>query len=133
MPVSNRTQEMKRRAKHKTQGNLNKASGGDVSSVTQRKNNWSDFVKTTELIQHIQFIIKYNPSKSMRLIAKMVESTVRHVVHVIIKYKSSVTRKRYFISAKPREDRVIRSKRLQWRNLKQSDCSGMLFSDDKVI
>lgn len=123
---------MKRYAKYNTQGNLNEASGGDVPFVTQRKNNWSDFVKTTELIQHIQFIIKYNPSKSMRLIAKVVKSTIRRVEHVIIKYKSSVTRKRYFISAKPREDRVIRSKRLQWRKLKQSDCPGMLFSDDKV-
>ena len=69
------------------------ASDGDLSLVAKRKKHSkrSDIKRTEEFVQNVMDIIKEDPSKSMRAIAKQLnvaESTVRRVVNEDIRYNS---------------------------------------------
>ena len=112
-------------------------SNGDSSFVSEKKKHSrrSDTVRSSEFVEVLQEIIDPDPSKSMREIARKInvsESTNRRTVHEDIRYKSYVMRRGQFLSAKNRENRVIRSKRLL-NKLTHPEEPNMLwfFSDEK--
>jgi DDE superfamily endonuclease len=112
-------------------------SDGDVQIVAERKKHSQRFdtIRKDDFVRKVDDIITVNRSKSIRAIAREInvsESTVRRVVHDDIKYKSYVMRRGHFMSAKNRENRLIRSKRLL-NNLKHPEEPNILwfFSDEK--